>query len=349
MSERSKPRSRSKSRSKRKTMKKREQQNLSFISKKRRMSMTQKKQKTSRQEQIAHNRYLEQNAKMSYIISHGYFLEKPELIKVPSNIRLFQITNPRKSLNVTDAYGIMDQLVTIDNNSLVLNRNIEANDVKMPPIYRSNDKPYYYYFPENIGNEFIVTEPNEETTNIALMFKDTPEKYYAFFKDLHYTLPNGEIIKDFTNFKNATTTLRDILHDISEKYDKNCKKYGFNSNDYPLDIIQLSCKLGASYIDIETLRRDFEQTFKIEPTPEKANCDNTMSLLNMYYRKYKTTYGYFDWLKSNYTPIYDEDRKEYATQYCTNDIMEISDTATENITPIQQITRRKLKAKRPIK
>jgi hypothetical protein len=281
-----------------------------------RIRKTQKKQKSIRQDQINRNRYLEKNAKIAYILSHGDLLENPEIIKIPSNIRLLQITDPRKIIDIIDAYSLIKQMVTVRENKLFLNRDIEGKDIKSPPIYKSNTEPYYY-FPVNTGNKFIITEPNNETSNLSLDFKESPEKYHIFLKDLNIKLPNNQTIST-----EEIVTLKDVLELISDEHDKNCKAYNLDSNKYPLDVIQISCKFGKHYADIENLTRDFEKTLKIENTPESYYCGITEDLTKIYLNNFGNTEGFFDWLNENYTPIYDKNYKEFAKEVCTNDQME---------------------------
>jgi hypothetical protein len=308
---------------KRKSIKRRDIESNISKNRKNRFKITQKRQKTIRDEQRNRQRYLGSNAKFSYIISHGNFLNNSKLIKIPNNIRLFQITDPRKELYLVDAYGIIKQMVTIkkENNKekIVLNKNMEGKDVKMPPIYRSNRNPNQYYLPINIGNEFIITEPNGETTNMSLTFKDSPIEDHIFFKDLYYTLPNNKIVKNFTMIKNKTTTLEKILKNMSNKYKRICEDYGIDSEKYPLDVIQISCKVGDNYVDIDNLIRDFEKTLKINVTPIKQNCSNTLAIIDEYNKNLTPNTPYFfDWLDANYTPIYENNINEFLNKYCVD-------------------------------
>lgn len=262
--------------------------------------------------------YLKENAKISYIISHGKFID--ETFPIPKNIRLFQITDPGKLLYPIDVYGILNQFIKVENNNkLVLNHKIEGKDLKPPPTYKSNKEPYNYYFPVNIGYNFLVTEPGKTTTNLELDFSESPQNDSIYFKNLSYMLPDQTIVDYFEDYSHITT-LKIILNDISNYYHNLCRKYDIDSNKYPLDVVQLSCKSGTFY-DPDNLAQLFSK-ISLEEDEITSNCTDTIKLKDLFYLDKLTTNNenltfddFIEWLHNNYTPIYNL-KKEDMKKYC---------------------------------
>lgn len=279
-----------------------------------------------REIQIEGKRTKPKIANFSYIISHGEYLDLPRnvvdgrvkqlpeqkeiesiLFRTPYNIHLLQYTIPGDVLNITDAYSMLKQLSKMENGKI--KPNMELKEINPPPILKNKSNGQLYFPHEGIVNSFLDIAPNSETTNLWMTFDNKYNEYTSFF-NMHVGMPDGRIVYPCENPNDQeciiNIDLKSLLNSISENYKNLCEEAGIE-NPKPLYVIQLSCKFGKDFYDVENLSQLFENI-----SLEQYKCERTEQIIKSYYElpenenksEEEIKRGYFSWLEKNYEPIY---------------------------------------------
>ena len=202
-----------------------------------------KKQQQKRGEVVAKKRDpCKALEKYGYAISHGELHKR--VIKIPANVRLIQYSTPSKAMYDVDAYEIIRQLAEVrqevrkeatKDGAIRLRKKVKRLD---PPPILVSKLDGKIYFPD--GNDLLVTEPGEETTDMGLDFDMNYYPVTPLF-GMHIAMPDGKVTwpcKSENTECNYHTTLGGLLTEVSQEYAKKCP-------DRVLNFVQISCKLNA--------------------------------------------------------------------------------------------------------
>jgi hypothetical protein len=253
------------------------------------------KHRTIRQRTFLINKY--RNIKrFSLVLAHGELFSKkdnrqePLTVNVPRNIRLFMFSNPRKELNIIDAYYILKQLVDV-NSSGSVKLKVSIDELKEPPtlINKTTNKKYLP------TGEFHIYEPNKEITNMVLNF-DNQMREWDIILHPKLMLPDGTIeqcsqFESNENCINKTyTTLEKTLEKISSRANP----------DEILDVMFLSCKSGKDYYDVGNLIQDMK-TVTISSTKKHYYTNDIIDeySVNMEEKGFVAS-NFFKWIEDNF-------------------------------------------------
>jgi len=168
-----------------------------------------------------------------YSVSHGEM--KRSVVQIPSNVRLIQFATPTMATYGPDVYGILQQLAEVRPNGVIrLRKNVKQ--LNPPPILVSK-LTGKIFVPD--GNDLLVTEPGEETTDMKLSFDLEYQHIHPLF-GMHIAYPDGKIVSPP---EHTTMTLGSLLAEVSSEYAKKCP-------DRVLNFVQVSCKLNASELKV---------------------------------------------------------------------------------------------------
>ena len=209
-----------------------------------------------------------------YVVSHGELHKR--VIHIPANIRLIQYATPGAGMYGVDVYGIVHQLAEVRKgtaNEKGANKEDDAKEdtIRLRKKVKRLDPPPILvskldgkiYVPD--GNDLLITEPGEETTDMGLDF-DMNYYHVSPLFGMHIVMPDGQVVwsegckpshrdrrsPNTTNSEERCalggiwpsqkmvthTTLGALLADVSQAYAKKCP-------DRVLNFVQVSCKLNA--------------------------------------------------------------------------------------------------------
>ncbi len=169
-----------------------------------------------------------------YVVSHGELHKR--IIEIPANIRLIQYATPSTAMYGADVYGIIHQLAEVRKEAtkedvIRLRKNVKRLD---PPPILVSKLDGKIYLPD--GNDLLITEPGEETTDMGLDFDMNYYPVSPLF-GMHIVMPDGQVIWPSQDMV-THATLGVLLTDVSKAYAKKCP-------DRVLNFVQVSCKLNA--------------------------------------------------------------------------------------------------------
>jgi hypothetical protein len=298
-----------------------------------------KKQRKKRAEVVAKKRDpCKALEKYGYVVSHGELHKR--VIEIPANIRLIQYATPGTGMYGADVYGIIHQLVEVrkgtdEKDTIRLRKNVKR--LNPPPILVSK-LDGKIYLPD--GNDLLVTEPGEETTDMGLDF-DMSYNHVSPLFGMHISMPNGQVVwpstKSASMGASKHITLGALLADVSQEYANKCP-------NHVLNLVQVSCKLNAweqvesvvdnkpvieykrgnkpTILDVgnlaqmmkrgmritSSLEKEVEKDVKVGATPEPIESvyGKTREILDDYIdRGAKWDASFVPWLNTNFHRVYD--------------------------------------------
>jgi hypothetical protein len=259
-----------------------------------------------------------------YVVSHGELHRR--ILRVPDNLRLIQFATPAASMYGPDVYGIVQQLAEVGSDGHIhLRKRIKKLD---PPPILVDKHTGNIFMPD--GNDLLVTEPGEETTDMGLTF-DVHYKSVSPLFGMHIMYPDGTVVWpcNITDCE-RNTTLGDLLAEMSRQYAKICPKRVLN-------LVQISCKNNAwepvirakstssgvadvvqyeqpkkpNIMDVGNLAQLMRRTWNITSSVEKEQKKDVAQGIEVVYGKTRDIRGpawdatFLPWLDENFHRVHD--------------------------------------------